>query len=55
LKVSVSRSSGLPSADKAAIDAVEMQLLQPLPPEFRGSDVEIQFTFDYNVFGASRY
>lgn len=56
LSVSMVKSSGLPAADKAAISAVENAApFKPLPPEFRGSNVEIQFTFDYNVFGASRY
>lgn len=56
LKVTIVKGSGLPVADKAALDAVENAApFKPLPPEFRGSDVEIQFTFDYNVFGATRY
>ena len=56
LSVSMVKSSGLPAADKAAISAVENAApFKPLPPELRGSNVEIQFTFDYNVFGASGY
>lgn len=54
LNVSVHRSSGLPSADKAAIDAVKLTApFRPLPAEFKGNSVDIQFTFDYNVFGVS--
>lgn len=50
------KSSGVPAADRAAISAVELTApFKPLPPEFRGQSVDIQFTFDYNVFGASRY
>ncbi len=54
LNVSVHRSSGLPAADKAAIDAVKLTApFRPLPAEFKGNSVDIQFTFDYNVFGVS--
>lgn len=56
LSVRVSKSSGIQAADKAAISAVELTApFKPLPPEFKGSSVDIQFTFDYNVFGGSRY
>lgn len=54
LHVRVARSSGVPSADKAAISAVEYSApFKPLPREFRGSDIDINFTFDYNVFGGN--
>lgn len=54
LNVSVHKSSGLPAADKAAIDAVKLTApFRPLPPDFKGKSVDIQFTFDYNVFGVS--
>ena len=54
LNVSVHRSSGLPAADKAAIDAVKLTApFRPLPPEYKRNSVDIQFTFDYNVFGVS--
>ncbi len=53
---SVYKSSGLPSADKAAIHAVQATApFKPLPPEYKGDVIDIQFTFDYNVFGASGY
>lgn len=56
LSCSVFKSSGLPSADKAAIDAVKLTApFKPLPAEFKGQSIDIQFTFDYNVFGASGY
>ena len=56
LSCRVSRSSGIDAADRAAISAVELTApFKPLPPEFKGQSVDIQFTFDYNVFGASRY
>lgn len=56
LSCSVFKSSGLPGADKAAINAVQATApFRPLPPEFKGPSIDIQFTFDYNVFGASGY
>lgn len=56
LSARVFKSSGLPSADKAALNAVELTApFRPLPAGFRGSNIDIQFTFDYNVFGASGY
>lgn len=56
LSVRVYKSSGVPGADKAALNAVELTApFRPLPAEFRGSNIDIQFTFDYNVFGASGY
>ena len=52
----VHKSSGLPAADRAAMHAVELSApFKPLPPEYRGDSVDIQFTFDYNVFGATAY
>ena len=56
LSCSVFKSSGLPNADKAAINAVQATApFRPLPAEFKGNSIDIQFTFDYNVFGASGY
>lgn len=56
LSVRVFKSSGVPNADRAALSAVELTApFKPLPPDFRGSSIDIQFTFDYNVFGASGY
>ena len=56
LSCSVFKSSGLPSADKAAINAVQATApFRPLPAEYKNSSIDIQFTFDYNVFGASGY
>ena len=52
----VLKSSGLAVADNAAKAAVELTApFKPLPPEYKGSSVDIQFTFDYNVFGATSY
>lgn len=56
LSVRVFKSSGLPNADRAALSAVELTApFRPLPADFKGSSIDIQFTFDYNVFGASGY
>ncbi len=56
LSVKVHKSSGLPAADEAALHAVRLTApFRPLPPDYKGSSVDIQFTFDYNVFSASRY
>jgi len=58
LSLRVLRSSGVAEADRAARSAVELTApFSPLPPEYRGNDIDIQFTFDYNVynFGGRRY
>lgn len=47
----VFKSSGIVEADEAAIKAVNLTApFKPLPKEFKGKSVDIQFTFDYNVF-----
>ena len=52
LSLSVHTSSEKPESDEAAINAVKAAApFRPLPPEYRGNDIDIQFTFDYNVFG----
>lgn len=54
LSCRVLKSSGLPSADTAAMNAVKATApFKPLPAGYRESSVDIQFTFDYNVFGGS--
>lgn len=56
LSCRVHRSSGLPTADQAALKAVELTApFRPLPGDFKGQSIDIQFTFDYRVFGASKY
>lgn len=56
LSCRVFKSSGLQNADAAALNAVKLAApFRPLPAEFKGQNIDIQFTFDYNVFGASRY
>ena len=56
LSCSVFKSSGLQNADAAALNAVKLAApFRPLPPEYKGANIDIQFTFDYNVFGATKY
>ncbi len=56
LSCRVHKSSGLQSADQAALKAVELTApFRPLPGDFKGQSIDIQFTFDYNVFGGTRY
>ncbi|HSA07540.1 MAG TPA: TonB family protein [Candidatus Gastranaerophilales bacterium] len=52
LTLKIQNPSGNPESDSAALDAVKSAApFLPLPPEYRGDDIDIQFTFDYNVFG----
>lgn len=52
LSVNVFKSSGLQNVDQAAINAVKVAApFRALPPEYKGSNIDIQFTFDYNVYG----
>ncbi len=54
LSINVAKSSGVPLADQAAKAAIELTApFAPLPPEFKGSSIDIDFTFDYNVLGAN--
>lgn len=56
LSCSVFKSSGLQKADSAALNAVNLAApFRPLPHEYKESSIDVQFTFDYNVFGASKY
>ena len=54
--IKVVKSSGSAAADKAAQAAVELTApFRPLPSDYTGADIDIQFTFDYTVFGVNRY
>lgn len=56
LSCSVFKSSGLQNADNAALNAVRLSApFRPLPADYKGASIDIQFTFDYNVFGATKY
>lgn len=53
LSAKVVKSSGVPLADRAAMSAIELTApFRPLPPEFKGQSVPIEFTFDYNVINS---
>jgi len=53
LSIKVTKSSGQPLADQAAKAAIELSApFRPLPPEYKDSSIDIDFTFDYNVVGA---
>ena len=53
LSKKVTKSSGVPLADRAAMSAIELTApFRPLPPEFKGQSVPIEFTFDYNVLNS---
>ncbi|MEB3206550.1 MAG: TonB family protein [Vampirovibrionales bacterium] len=50
-KLVIQRSSGVASADDAAIAAIRASSpFRPLPPNYRGNEIDVQFIFDYNVF-----
>ncbi len=54
LSINIKKSSGSVSNDDAAKAAIELTApFKPLPPEFKGNSIDIEFTFDYNVLGAS--
>lgn len=53
LSARITKSSGVPLADRAAMSAIELTApFRPLPPEFKGQSVPIEFTFDYNVINS---
>lgn len=54
LAINISKSSGQPLSDQAAKAAIELTApFAPLPPEYKGNSIDIDFTFDYNVLGAN--
>ena len=56
LSLRIGKSSGSIPNDDAAKAAIELTApFKPLPPDFKGPNIDIQFTFDYNVFGAAGY
>lgn len=55
-KLKIYKPSGNASLDKEALDAVLRSTpFDSLPKEFKGNSIDIQFTFDYNVFDANNY
>ena len=54
LSCKVDKTSGIPNVDQAAIDAVKLTSpFKSLPANYKGSSVDIQFSFDYNVFNSN--
>ncbi|HEY9746518.1 MAG TPA: TonB family protein [Oculatellaceae cyanobacterium] len=52
LSLTIQQSSGSPNADQAALAAVRASApFRPLPPNYRGADIPVQFTFDYEISG----
>lgn len=50
LSYEITQSSGIASTDRAAVEALKLTApFKPLPAEFKGEWVDIEFTFDYNV------
>lgn len=46
--ISVSQSSGVPSLDQSAVRALQrIDTFGPLPPDYSGSKVSVEFWFDY--------
>ncbi|MFN8614475.1 MAG: energy transducer TonB [Vampirovibrionales bacterium] len=55
LSVSIKQSSGYSEADQAAINAVRLSSpFRPLPVGHSEADLPVEFTFDYNVYRATR-
>ena len=56
ISIKTLKSSGSPENDRAAKAAVELTApFKSLPVEYKGNNVDIEFTFDYNVLGARSY
>jgi TonB family protein len=50
VKVVFAANSGAESLDRAAVASISMSNpFPPLPSEFRGNQVRLQFTFQYNI------
>lgn len=50
LKAKILKSSNNMAIDTSALQALKKsEPLAPLPKEFKGKDIDVQFTFDYNV------
>jgi TonB family protein len=46
------RTSGSQQTDQAALDAIQRSgPFEPLPAEYAGDQIQINFTFDINVLG----
>jgi protein TonB len=45
--VRIEQSSGVPELDQLAMRAVQRSEFGPLPPEYSGNKVSVEFWFDY--------
>lgn len=55
LKIRIFKTSGVFAVDNAALKAIkDTAPFKPLPKEFKGKSIDIQFTFDYNVFNKKK-
>jgi TonB family protein len=55
MQLVIQRSSGETLVDEAALAAIRRVFpFKPLPSEFTQPYIDIEFTFDYNVFGNKR-
>lgn len=48
--IKIVKSSGDKATDVSAIYAIESVSLPPLPKEYKGNDIDINFAFNYKVF-----
>lgn len=52
LALKIQQSSNDEETDKAALEAIKVTSpFKPLPEQFKGQNIDIEFTFDYNVLG----
>lgn len=52
ISLRIQQSSGSPAADQAAMAAVKASApFRNLPPNYRGNDIDVQFIFDYEIYG----
>lgn len=51
----IHKSSGIANVDRAALKAVELTApFKPLPKDFEGQNIDIQFTFDYRTLNSTK-
>lgn len=56
VKYKIIQSSGDKNMDSAAVKSLKQSApFAPLPKEFKGKSIDIQFTFDYNVHPKQRF
>ena len=51
----IHKSSGQANVDRAALKAIELTApFRPLPEDFEGQNIDIQFTFDYRTLNSAK-